>query len=152
MGKLIGRPPRPAEERFWSKVDKDGPGGCWEWTAGKDWDGYGIFHESHRRSRRAHRYAYELLVGPIPEGLTTDHLCRNRGCVNPTHLELVTPVENVMRGESDAAKNARKGTCKAGHPLSGPNLSIYARDGSRVCLECRRRTSVAYRKRKKMRS
>ena len=94
------------EERFWSKVDATGD--CWLWTAALNSGGYGAF-----RSRPAHRVAYELLVGPIQD--TLDHLCRNRRCVNPDHLEPVSSVENVMRGESIAARNARKATCQRGH-------------------------------------
>src|SRR5215831_2038423 len=76
---------------------------CWEWTAGKDRDGYGQLHVSRPEgdsSARAHRVVYELLVGPIPEGLTLDHLCRNRGCVKPSHLDPVTVGDNIRRGET----------------------------------------------------
>lgn len=95
-------PPWPtAEERFWSKVDTDGPGGCWLWTGALNADGYGSFQVESRRSIGVHRYAYELLVGPIPAGLELDHVkaqgCRHRHCVNPAHLEPVTHEENVRR-------------------------------------------------------
>jgi hypothetical protein len=66
--------------------------GCWEWMGGKQWGGYGLF-----RGACAHRLFYELLVGPIPAGLEIDHLCRNRSCVRPTHLEPVTHLENMRR-------------------------------------------------------
>src|SRR4051812_41628217 len=87
---------RPPEVRFWEKVEKEGAvpadrpslGPCWEWTAFK-LRGYGQFSPWKGLLCRAHRYAYELLVGPIPEGHELDHLCRNRGCVNPAHLEPV---------------------------------------------------------------
>jgi hypothetical protein len=91
-------------DRFWSKVDDSGSRGCWEWLAAKERTGYGTFFCRHVIGRgtaipeRAHRVAYELLVGPIQAGLTLDHLCRNRGCVNPAHLEPVTRGENVRRG------------------------------------------------------
>lgn len=97
---------RSAEERFWEKVDTSaGPLGCWPWTASGSRDGYGQF-SADGRGVRAHRFAYELLVGPIPEGLQLDHLCRNPGCVNPAHLEPVTGWENTMRGNTPAAINA----------------------------------------------
>lgn len=89
---------RPLEERFWEKVEKRGPDECWEW-GGTVADGYGRFREGGFGSSpvRAHRVAYKLLVGPIPEGLVLDHLCENRGCVNPAHLEPVTNRENLRR-------------------------------------------------------
>lgn len=91
------------DERFWSKVDKDGPvprynwaeGACWMWTAAKS-NGYGIVGVAGT-SIGAHRMAYMLSIGPIPEGLELDHLCRNPGCVNPGHLEPVTRAENIRR-------------------------------------------------------
>lgn len=94
----------PAPERFWPKVDKDGPvpehrpdlGPCWVWVAGGWKRGYGCFYHDNRMTR-AHCFAYELLVGPVPDGLELDHLCRNKGCVNPTHLEPVTHDENIKR-------------------------------------------------------
>lgn len=83
------RPARPtAEERFWSKVDKSGP--CWVWLAGKMTDGYGSFTQGRAKKSPAHRVAWEWLVGPIPEGLFIDHMCHNKACVNPDHLQVVT--------------------------------------------------------------
>lgn len=86
-------------ERFLSKVDKRADG-CWHWTAALMPNGYGYFRVSTPRRRMvyAHRAAYELLVGPIPDGMVIDHLCRNKSCVNPEHLEVVTQGENVRRG------------------------------------------------------
>jgi hypothetical protein len=89
------------------------------------------------RTWAAHRAAYTLLVAPIPDGLTIDHLCRNTSCVNPAHLEPVTQRENGLRGTSPAAVNARKVECVNGHPLSGDNLHIGT-DGSRRCRICNR--------------
>lgn len=123
-------------ERFWSKVQKTET--CWVWTACRTW-GYGQFSVGHNQRVRAHRYSYELLVGPIPDGLQIDHLCRNHACVRPDHLEPVTARENMIRGFGPAANNARKTSCQNGHPLSGNNLRIgrLSRGGlSRVCKKC----------------
>jgi hypothetical protein len=85
------------EERFWAKVDKGGPGGCWIWIGGRA-NGYGKFRPEPSRQVQAHRYAWELAHGEIADGLTIDHLCRIRCCVNPDHLEPVTITENIRRG------------------------------------------------------
>lgn len=131
------------EERFWSKVSRSGPDECWEWTAGATSAGYGAFYPTPGGVQvSAHRYSYELIVGPIPEGLDIDHLCRNRRCVNPVHLEPVTRRENVLRGESPAAERARKTHCKRGHPLEGDNLSFIGT--RRQCRECRRARQRRY--------
>lgn len=121
--------------RFWSKVARRGAGGCWEWQGTRDGRGYGKFNLESRRPVLAHRFSYEAVVGPIPEGLSLDHLCRNTGCVNPAHLEPVTHKENCLRGVGVAAINARKTHCLKGHPYSGANL-LYTRSGYRVCREC----------------
>lgn len=87
--------------RFWAKVDKRGPDDCWLWLANKTApNGHGRFSTGGSMVM-AHRFAYELLVGPIPDGLVIDHLCRVRLCVNPKHLEPVTAVENIKRGWRD---------------------------------------------------
>lgn len=118
-------------ERFWRRVEKSDS--CWNWV-GHASGGYGrIRHDGTRV--QAHRYAYETLVGPIPEGLQLDHLCRNRMCVNPDHLEPVTPRINYLRGVSPMAEQARQTHCrKAAHPLSGANLRV--KRGRRECVAC----------------
>lgn len=128
---------------FWEKVNKDGPNGCWEWTGWISTEGYGGFQTPKRprgpRSTYAHRFSYELLVGPIPKGLHIDHLCRNRKCVNPDHLEPVTNRENVLRGIGLSAENARKEFCKNGHEFNAENT--YYRPGGaghRNCKQCKR--------------
>lgn len=130
---------RPPIDRFAEKIaltDSD----CIEWIAGTNEHGYGIFFISkspRRRFVRAHRWSYEHHVGPVPEGLDLDHLCRNRACVNPDHLEPVTARVNLLRGESPSALNAKKTHCPAGHAYAGSNLSVNS-DGNRVCRTCRR--------------
>lgn len=97
---------------------------CWEWTAGLKDGGYGQFRVKGLSSRLAHRLIYQVFVELVPDHLTCDHLCRNRLCVNPFHIEIVTGAVNVLRSESFVAVNARKTHCLRGHPLSGSNLSI----------------------------
>ena len=117
--------------RFWSKVALK-QFGCYEWLAGKSDGGYGQF--SHGRTLFAHRFAYEDIKGPIPHGLTIDHLCRNRGCVNPDHLEPVTRGENVLRGEGHAPTNAKKTHCQKGHEYTEENT--YVNRNKRYCMMC----------------
>lgn len=114
--------------------------GHWLWTASLI-RGYGQFRVNHRPAY-AHRYAYEHLVGPVPEGLELDHLCRVRRCVNPDHLQPVTHRQNVLRGDSPTADNAVKTHCPTGHPYDEANT--YRRDdGHRKCRACNRRMSAA---------
>ena len=122
-------------ERFLAKVDTSGE--CWLWLAATDRAGYGQFKIAGRQVK-AHRYAYELLVGPIPPGLVIDHLCRVTGCVRPSHLEPVTNRENVRRGDTAGSGEPQRSRthCPRGHPYSGDNL--YERGGRRMCLQCRR--------------
>lgn len=136
----VKRTVRPWRDRFWEKVGKDGPDGCWVWTAGTTPNGYGTFTIGGRQegTRGAHRVAYELARGPIPPGLQIDHLCRNRLCVNPAHLEVVTNRENVLRGVGVTAMNARKTHCKSGHPFDEENTG-FNRGGGRRCRRCHRR-------------
>lgn len=139
-------------DRFWKYVEKSAaPGGCWLWTGGKDKRGYGFFW-SGSQGVRAYRWAFEHLVGPVPPGMHLDHLCRVTGCVNPAHLEIVTPRENIMRGSGVAAKYAARTHCAAGHPLSGENLTTTTdRRGytKRVCRTCSSGWSASYRARRR---
>jgi len=91
------------------------------------------------RGRNLHRVVWEAINGPIPNGLTIDHLCRVRNCINPGHLEVVTMRENILRGTGPTAINAKRTHCTHGHPLSGDNLYSYR--GNRNCRECARRRS-----------
>jgi hypothetical protein len=127
--------------RFWAKVDIRSYDGCWEWTAARH-NGHGFFNVGGRTTT-AHRVSYEQIVGPIPDGLQLDHLCRNRGCVNPMHLEPVTCGENLARGETINAINAAKTHCPQGHPYSGENLKITPQ-GFRECKECNGAKALRY--------
>lgn len=141
------RQARPIADRFWEKVDKCGPipanrtdlGPCWLWLRYRMKNGYGLFRKTTQATDSqflSHRVAYELSVGPIPDGLIIDHLCRNRACVNPSHLEPVTHRVNNLRGETIAAKFAGTTHCPAGHPYDEANTY---RDGrGRRCRECHR--------------
>jgi len=120
--------------------------GCWEWIASRDPNGYGRIWAEGSRVVMAHRLVYEMVVGPIPDGLFLDHLCRNRGCVRPDHLEPVTCRENTLRGESPAAIGARKTHCLRGHELTAENN--YFVQGKRSCRTCRRAANNAYYRRK----
>ncbi len=133
-------------ERIASKIRVDESTGCWEWTAALGTRGYGqCWYEG--KLTGAHRVTYTLLMGPIPDGLVPDHLCRNRPCVNPAHLEPVTTRENLLRGVGFPATNAAKQHCGAGHPFDEQNTYTDPR-GRRECKECRKaRMSAYYRRR-----
>lgn len=133
-------------QRFWAKVTVDPATGCWVWTAAKAPNGYGKVQAGSRRDgtrhiRSAHRFAYEALMGPVPEGKQLDHLCRVRACVNPAHMEPVTNRENTMRGALPANMRARGGAhnrakthCRNGHPYSEANTYVYK--NQRYCRAC----------------
>jgi hypothetical protein len=133
MQEICHRP--SVADRFWAKVRKTDT--CWLWTASGDRNGYGLFWNGDKLVY-AHRYAYELLVGPIPAGLTIDHLCETPACVWPTHLEPVMLAVNILRGNGPTAINARKTHCPQRHPLLGGNLYIRPDGSGRDCLTCRR--------------
>lgn len=120
-------------DRFMEKVRLD-ENGCVFWASTTSLNGYGQFWDG-RRLVYAHRWAYEYFKGPIPDGLQLDHLCRNRNCANPAHLEPVTQRENIRRGDAGAHLSA-KTHCPQGHEYAGANLYVRPR-GGRDCRICR---------------
>ena len=166
-GKLSSLPPArnrwdgvTVEDRFWSKVDKNGLtpahrpelGPCWMWTGGKMTSGYGLFYLNGTWTG-AHRFSYELANDPIPDGMDLDHLCHpgdgscaedkkcpHRLCVNPVHLEPVIRLENLERGNTFVARNRAVTCCPQGHEYTPENTRIRiaaSGNGSRHCKKCR---------------
>ena len=120
-------------QRFTAKV-VTGPG-CWEWRGTVGNNGYGRFM-IRRKTVTVHRYSYITMKGPIPQGLQIDHLCRNRKCVRPSHLEAVPPRTNVLRGVGIMAQKARQTHCIHGHEFTPENTAHYK--GRRCCRQCAR--------------
>jgi hypothetical protein len=138
-------PIRTVWQRFMEKVEITPT--CWVWTACLNSHGYGKFAIRTSTAYPAHRLAYETLIGKIPKDKQIDHLCRNRKCVNPEHMEAVTVQENLKRGFGPAAINRRKLICKRSHPPS--NWHVVRTTGSRECRLCRRlRDNARYHARK----
>lgn len=126
--------------RFMRRVDKSAPNGCWAWLGGKENGGYGSLQRDWTKVW-AHRVMWEHVRGVIPKGMHIHHKCTNKSCVNPEHLEMLTPQAHSLLGDTPAARNARKTHCKYGHPFSGDNLRVYK--GQRQCLTCKARRSSA---------
>lgn len=123
-------------------------GGCWEWTGEVSPKGYGKL-KFKGGTFYAHRFIYALVCEPIPDGMQIDHLCRNRCCVNPDHLDVVTNQVNATRGTGWAGQNARKTHCPQGHPYEGDNLRLTSK--GRECWICVRKQKSAQKKRAALR-
>lgn len=122
-------------------------GECWRWTGAHVPNGYGQI-QANGRPRGVHRLAYEAWVGPIPDGLEVDHLCRVRDCINPAHLEAVTHLENLRRGRTIVARQIAKTECPQGHPYDEGNTIKRSR-GVRICRACHNARSAAYKRKKR---
>ena len=149
----LGMIRRPAIDRFVEKTRID-ESGCIVWTGGLNGVGYGQFYVGRKSLDQtgkgyAHRWAYETFVGPIPEGMHIDHLCRTRACVNPDHLEPVTIRENLLRGDGPSAQHSKKTHCPKGHEYAGDNLYVSPK-GMRFCRRCGR--DQAQRKRDRLKA
>jgi hypothetical protein len=141
---------KPIAEKFLDKVIKTND--CWGWKNKPNGRGYSTLSYNYRNVL-AHRFSYEQKYGKLEKGMVLDHLCRNRWCVNPDHLQVVSNKENILRGESPSAHNARKTHCPSGHEYNDENtlkyeLKLY-KGHSRVCRECARLRAKSYRERKK---
>lgn len=138
--------------RFWSKVERGADNECWEWRGWKSSRGYGVFNYPDGRKRGAHRITYALSRRELRAGEVIDHLCRNRGCVNPMHLEAVSPRENTRRGDAGLHRRierARVTHCRSGHPYTPENLRSR-KDGARECRICMNEWQRAYRAKKRI--
>lgn len=138
-------------QRFWQKVNPASALECWIWNANMHYKGYGLFGRDGK-TLKAHRFSYETMIGPIPDGLVLDHLCRVRSCVNPYHLDPVTSGVNTRRGLCNSTRPL-KTHCPHGHEYSEGNIYLeVAKDGGKVrhCRACRHRAVTESNARQKL--
>lgn len=141
-------------ERFWRKVNFDGPrvlkSRCWVWTGANSGTKrpYGVSWDGIRRVK-AHRWAWTAAHGWIPTGMELDHLCKTTLCVRPSHLEPVSTRENIRRGDAPGPRAVRENTCKRGHPFTPDNTYVRG-DRWRECRICKRIANLAYKSRKRL--
>jgi len=131
LADLLSDEPQATIDRFWSGVSQPADSDCWEWTRGKNSSGYGRISIAYK-NRLTHRVSYTLMVGPIPDGLTLDHLCRNKICVNPDHLEPVPSLVNVRRAKPHLLD---RDTCANGHAITPDSVYVF-KSGKSSCKQC----------------
>lgn len=158
--KVLVRVDRSPIGRFLKRVHT-AENGCWDWLGGKTTDGYGVFCIAKGKNVLAHRFSYIHHKGEILAELEIDHVCNNRCCVNPEHLEAVSHLENILRAkERGSYKNhidigafqSSKTHCKLGHPYAGDNLVIEKHNGARRCKICEKAKIERYRLKKLLRT
>lgn len=136
-----------ARERFWLQVQAGPSDQCWPWTGALE-KGYGRIRVGNGKRMPVHRWAYTDVFGPVTDGMVIDHLCRNRACCNPAHLEPVDNRTNLLRGETHAARNAAKTQCVRGHDFTEANTYVDPL-GKRICRKCRQDRKKARRERER---
>ncbi len=141
MSQLKLIPKADTTQRFWDKVNKTHS--CWNWIGGKDSSGYGVFRDKIITS--SHRFSYQLHKDKIPNGLEIDHLCRNRSCVNPDHLEVVTHQENTKRGNAGLHERI-KTHCPQGHEYDKENTQITTHKNGNYKRSCRMCNNINWKK------